>query len=472
MRSSIGIRALLILPLLLVGCDKGLGSDELARAGDFRLSVEEAANLLAAIPDLPNDAGVVDAVAQFWTDYTLLAWAVNEGGAIDKVDLSPMVDRRVAETQILRLREMVIQVDTSFTDEEMRARFEVDRPGEEVSARHILFAYPAPATPAQLDSVRTAAQSVLDLLRGGGNFAALAREHSADPGSGASGGDLGFFGRGMMVPAFEEAAFALEPGVVSDLVETEYGLHIIRVDNRRLPSFDEVEESYRSQLVFETVSNAEVTYVQGVETAASPVIASGAIEFVREIADNVTKPLSRSDANRAIVTYTGGAYNGKDLQDFLMNQGADLHSQIVLAPAEQLEPFLLELTRAKLLVADAVAKGVTVSSEELVEFQGEFRTEYTRFAEALGIQAIVPQTGESLKQAIDREVKALMGRLIAGEAQVIPLGPLAYPLRTAFGSEISDAAKDLTVARVGELRVSAPGAAPLVPGVMPAPSAP
>jgi hypothetical protein len=440
-----------------------LGRDDLAKAGDFTLSIEEAANLLAAVPDIPNDVGVVDAVVQFWTEYPLLAWAVNQEGAIDKLDLSPMVDRRIAETQILRLREMVIQVDTSFTDEEMRARFEVDRPGEEISARHILFAYPAGVTQPQRDSIRAAAQGVLDLVRGGGNFAALAREHSADAGSGASGGDLGTFGRGMMVPAFEEAAFALEVGAVSDLVETEYGLHIIRVDDRRLPDFEEVAESYRSQLVFETVSEAEVAYVQGVEAAANPVVAEGGVELVRQIAEDVWAPLSRADARSAIITYSGGAYTGQEFLDFLVNQGPDLHSQIVTAPADQLEPFLLELARAELLVADAEVKGITVSAEEIAQFESDFRAEYSRFAGELAIQAIAPQTGESLKQAIDREIKALMGRLIAGEAQVVPLGPLAYPLRAAYGSEISDTAMDLTVARVDELRGAAPTGAPSLP---------
>jgi len=476
MRSTNGIRALLLLvPILLAGCDRGIGKNDLAKAGDFTLSIEEAANMLAPVTDIPNDVGVVDAVAQFWTDYTLLAWAVNRDGEIAKLDLSPMVDRRVSELLITRLRETVIQVDTIFTEEEMRARFLEDRPGEEVSARHILFAYPASVTPAQRDSVRAVAQGVLSQVRAGGNFAALAQEHSADPGSAVAGGDLGFFGRGMMVEPFEIAAFALETGEVSDLVETTYGLHIIRVDDRRLPSFAEIEESYRSQLVWETITNAEVAYVQGVEAAGAPVIAEGALDFVRRLAENVSQALSRRDAGRAIVTYTGGSYTGQHFQNFLFNQGPDLHQQIVTAPAEQLESFLLDLTRAELLVADAKAKGMTASAEETNAFAEEARSEYARYAEALGIQAVTAQSGESLAQAIDREIKALMGRLISGEAQMVPLGPLAYPLRKSYGSEVSDTAKDAVVARVGELRGSlpAPAGMPLIPAPeVPTPSAP
>ena len=73
------------------------------------------------------------------------------------------------------------------------------------------------------------AQDLLDQLADGADFAALAAEHSTDPGSAANGGDLGWFPRGMMVPTFEEAAFSLEPGEISEIVPTDYGFHIIKV---------------------------------------------------------------------------------------------------------------------------------------------------------------------------------------------------------------------------------------------------
>lgn len=82
--------------------------------------------------------------------------------------------------------------------------------------------------------LRVKAEGVLAKLRAGGDFVALARENSADPSNKDKGGDLGWFGRGMMVKPFEEAAFALKPGELSGIVETQFGYHIIKLDERRM----------------------------------------------------------------------------------------------------------------------------------------------------------------------------------------------------------------------------------------------
>lgn len=97
---------------------------------------------------------------------------------------------------------------------------------------------------------RELADKLLADIKGGADFAKLAKEQSQDFGSAPDGGDLGWFKRGRMVPEFEKAAFETEPGKLSDIVETEYGFHIIKVEEKRqeLPEdFDSQKESYREQ---------------------------------------------------------------------------------------------------------------------------------------------------------------------------------------------------------------------------------
>src|SRR5438067_3437835 len=104
---------------------------------------------------------------------------------------------------------------------------------EQVRARHILIEAAADAGADEKAAARKKAEELLAKVKAGADFAALAEETSQDPGSGAKGGDLGLFPRGRMTPAFEEAAFALQAGGVSDVVETPFGFHVIKVEEHR-----------------------------------------------------------------------------------------------------------------------------------------------------------------------------------------------------------------------------------------------
>ncbi len=141
--------------------------------------------------------------------------------------------------------------------EERRAEF--DTP-EQVHARHILVSLPPGADPAAKAAAREKLLAARKRILAGEDFAKVAGEISDDPGSKANGGDLGFFRRGQMVRSFEDAAFALKPGELSEIVESDFGLHLIRVEEKRAPlavPFDQAQARVAQDLARADVAKAE-----------------------------------------------------------------------------------------------------------------------------------------------------------------------------------------------------------------------
>jgi len=122
---------------------------------------------------------------------------------------------------------------------------------EQVKASHILIRVEAGADAATRAAAKDKAADIRNRCVAGEDFAALAKEFSEDPGSAEGGGDLGFFAKEQMVPPFAEAAFALDSGEISEVVETRFGYHVIKVTERKAAAkreFSEVEESIGNYL--------------------------------------------------------------------------------------------------------------------------------------------------------------------------------------------------------------------------------
>ncbi|MEN2978423.1 peptidylprolyl isomerase [Tistrella bauzanensis] len=153
-------------------------------------------------------------------------------------------DRVLTEAYLTRL------IDNAVTDEALKAAYDDFKtsftPEEEVRARHILVATEdeAKAVKAELDK--------------GGDFAKIAADKSTDPGA-ANGGDLGFFTADRMVKPFADAAFAMKPGEISDPVQSQFGWHVIKLEERRkqpVPSFEDKKQELEVQLQREAVDDA------------------------------------------------------------------------------------------------------------------------------------------------------------------------------------------------------------------------
>lgn len=152
---------------------------------------------------------------------------------------------------------------TQITDEQAQAYYDEHKDEfyvDEVKASHILISTTDESgkelSKKELEKAKQKAEEILAKIKDGEDFAKLAKEYSEDPGSAANGGDLGYFGKGQMVQEFEDAAFSLNKDEVSDIVESQFGYHIIKVTDKKQGQtpFEEVKED-----IVQTLKQQELT---------------------------------------------------------------------------------------------------------------------------------------------------------------------------------------------------------------------
>src|SRR5688572_17055279 len=228
---------------------------------------QEFGSELGQVPEAQQRGVIIDALINM----ELLAQAARAAG----LDKGPAFEARLEflTQQALRNAYVEQEIVPALTPEELQKGYQSAvvgefKPEEQVRARHIL-----------VDTKEQADKIIAD-LKAGGAFEELAKQ-SKDP-SGQNGGDLGYFGKGQMVPPFEAAAFALEPGKFTETpVQTEFGYHVIKVEEKRMsepPPLAEVENELRNFLLrqkFESVM-ASLREKYPIEIVGQPAPAGGA----------------------------------------------------------------------------------------------------------------------------------------------------------------------------------------------------
>jgi peptidyl-prolyl cis-trans isomerase C len=182
-------------------------------------------------------------------------------------------DTRIDMT-INKMVETEVSSQAAPSDAEIRAFYDKNpdkfKQDESVRASHILFRVDENADAATKKKVMEQAQAVLKEARGGADFAELAKKHSAD-GSAQQGGDLNYFTHGQMVPPFDQAAFALKPGEISDIVTTQFGYHIIKVTDRKPATavpFDQVSGRIKDFLAEQQKQQKAEAFIQSLKQKA------------------------------------------------------------------------------------------------------------------------------------------------------------------------------------------------------------
>ena len=222
------------------------------RQSDVALAVEELGPSLAQMDPATKDENVL----AFLIDMKIVAKAAEDKKVQDSDDFK----KRLAFTRNRLLMDSLLASEgkAATNDEAMKKVYEEASKqisGEqEVRARHILV------------ETEDEAKGIVEELKKGADFAELAKKKSKDPGA-SDGGDLGFFTKEQMVPEFSAAAFALEPGKISDPVKSQFGWHVIKVEekrNRKPPDFDQV----KGQIETYVTRKAQAEYVGKLREAA------------------------------------------------------------------------------------------------------------------------------------------------------------------------------------------------------------
>ena len=247
MKRAFLIAAIAAMPFLATSAhaqSQNVNDTVVASVDGTNIYASDIVPLYQGLPDRYRQvpmAQIADQLLERLIDQTVLANAARKAG----LDKSSTIARRIKMLTDGVLQQAYIEanIGTYLSDEmlkeEYRKRVAELRTDEEIRARHILL------------KTEDEAKKVIAELQKGADFAEAAKKHSTGP-SGVKGGDLGFFSKGMMVPEFQNAAFAMKDGEISTSpVKTQFGWHIIKVEERRKsepPSFDQMAAELRRDM--------------------------------------------------------------------------------------------------------------------------------------------------------------------------------------------------------------------------------
>lgn len=199
---------------------------------DERLQVMKAAELGITVADDEVNSQIENAKKYFDSEEEFNEFLKEQG-----MDLEFYKESMKKELTIIKLAEKLTE-NVSVTDEEVKNYYDTHRDEFiSVNASHILL------------DTKEEAEKMLQRVKAGEDFGELAKQYSKDPSAKENSGNLDYFRQGDMVEPFETAAFALEPGEISDIVQTDFGYHIIKVIDKKLDKFEDIKEQLKANLL-------------------------------------------------------------------------------------------------------------------------------------------------------------------------------------------------------------------------------
>lgn len=242
----------------------------LAEVNGVKITIDDFEQEVSSVPE--NYRGMINANKKKFLDDIILQELLYQEALKKKLekdkDVISTLERVKKKILAQKLLEKEVMELAKVSEDEIKKHYEENKNDykepEQVNAAHILIRLKDGATPEEDKAAMDKIQGLLKKIKEGGDFSTLAKENSDCP-SGSKGGELGYFSRGQMVPEFEEAAFKLKAGEVSDIVKTKFGYHIIKVLDKkeeRVKEFSEVKEEIEQKLTGEKQKSAFEDYTK------------------------------------------------------------------------------------------------------------------------------------------------------------------------------------------------------------------
>ena len=340
-----------------------------------------------------------------------------------RADLRSIILQRVA---------MEIAVDAEGIDESALRDAYARDPEAELVVRHLVVLSERWRPEDHRDSARARAREALERARAGQDFEALVAEYSDEPGAAERGGLLQPGRQGSWVPEFWNAASSLEEGELSGVVETEFGFHVIRLEERRVVPFAEARDRFLESFVDLPQALAQASS-RVAEVQATMRIDTSALR-AWQAGEPVDAPLVRWPESLAVAPYTAG-----ELETYVRTSRPQTVAEIRAMEPDTLMGLVVGATRTHILLERARALGIEPSKSERAAIRQRWLDRVGRWAEALGFRQGMSRSAvkEQAMQALDAEAQS------AAQARA-RLPTLAERLTELYSVSSSDTVKSAT----------------------------
>lgn len=402
------------------GCDGAPGEvaePVVARAGDRVFTSEALAHLLVLAQPLPLESAVAEELSRHWLGLTLVSarWAGGDS-LLSALEADAAMSFALRDSSLAELRRQ------TFPDYETRIETRAAALGGATEPRliaHVLRRAGPESRPEERELQRRSAERLLAGLRAGRPWS-WANEENEDGAARPSGGMIGLIGRGELPPELDGAAFRLEPGSYSDVIESAYGYHILY----RPPPQGEWRLRLTSLAADRVAAEIDSVLLEQVRVAGSLAVQPGATATARSIVRDPWRAVGRADtlARLGEAALTAGQFAG-----FAAVLPADSRSSLAMAGESDVAWFVTTVTEKQSLWQLAEKRGIRVSADAIEALRGSYRADMRSLAADLARAAALDGmdlTAAEMRELRNRRVIQALEGIAARRMNLRPVPPL------------------------------------------------